>query len=99
MSVEQVAMLGALATLLERIGGWPLGLIMFVVVVGPWIFAGFLVWIFQKRFEAVVEMYKNNVKLLEKDQELACDMKEVVIMNTQAMTRLVDRINGANSMR
>ncbi|RJP59029.1 MAG: hypothetical protein C4549_02780 [Deltaproteobacteria bacterium] len=106
MSIEQVAALTALAGLLERIGSWPLGLIVFVVIVGPWIFAMFLARVYQKRFDAVVEMhkdvvemYKNNVKLLEKDQRLAEDLKDVVIMNTQAITRLVDRINGVYSVR
>ena len=106
MSIEQVAALTALAGLLERIGSWPLGLIIFVVIVGPWVFAMLLARIYQKRFEAVVEMhkdvvemYKNNVKLLEKDQGLAEDLKDIVVMNTQAITRLVDRINGAISVR
>jgi hypothetical protein len=98
MSVEQVAVLTALASLLEKIGGWPLGLIVFVVIVGPWILSVFLAWIQQKRIDVVVEMYKNNVKLLEKDQELSCDLKDIVIMNTTAMTRLVDRINGMRAV-
>ncbi|MFH2011695.1 MAG: hypothetical protein ABIJ37_03170 [Pseudomonadota bacterium] len=100
MSVEHIAVLGALASLLERVGVWPLGLILLLIIIGPWLFAVFLVWTYQKRHEAVVEMhedvvemYKNNVKLLEKDQCLAGDLKDVVIMNTTAMTRLVDSIH------
>lgn len=38
-------------------------------------------------------MYKSNVKLVESHEALATDLKDVVIMNTTAMTRLGDDIN------
>jgi len=38
-------------------------------------------------------MYKSNVKLVDSYEDLAADLKEVVIMNTTAMTRLGDDIN------
>ena len=37
-------------------------------------------------------MYENNVKLVESYEDLAKDLKDVVILNTQAMTRLNDDI-------
>lgn len=39
------------------------------------------------------QMYKSNVKLVESYDRLAGDLKDVVIMNTQVMTKLVDSIN------
>ncbi|MBU0969198.1 MAG: hypothetical protein KKC20_01060 [Proteobacteria bacterium] len=37
-------------------------------------------------------MYENNVELVKAYQVHAGDLKDVIIMNTQAMTKLVDRI-------
>ena len=38
-------------------------------------------------------MYRSNVKLVDSYEDLAKDLKEVVIMNTTAMTHLADDIN------
>lgn len=39
------------------------------------------------------DMYVTNAALVKRYEDLAGDLKEVVILNTQAMTRLVDRIS------
>ena len=39
-------------------------------------------------------MYESNVTLVKDYHSLAKDLKDVVIMNTQAMTGLIDRIKG-----
>ena len=39
------------------------------------------------------DMYVTNAALVKRYEELAGDLKEVVTLNTQAMTRLVDRID------
>ena len=92
MSPDQISAITALANLLSSIGGWPLGVIIFVIIIGPWLFAMYLNSIWSSRFEAVVKMYKDNVSLVEELEEIANDLKDVVIMNTQAMTRLGDNI-------
>lgn len=38
------------------------------------------------------QMYKNNVHLVEGYEDLAKDLKDIVILNTQQMTRLSDDI-------
>ena len=40
------------------------------------------------------QMYKNNVHLVESNEDLAKDLKDVVIMNTQAWQKSLDAING-----
>ena len=40
------------------------------------------------------QMYKNNVHLLERNEELSGDLKDVIIMNTKAMTTLAEKIEG-----
>ena len=42
MSPEQIAMMSAVATLMERIGTWPIGTLIIAVSVTPWVM---LVWI------------------------------------------------------
>lgn len=37
-------------------------------------------------------MYENNVKLVEGYQSVACDLKDLIVMNTTALTRLTDNI-------
>jgi hypothetical protein len=39
------------------------------------------------------DMYLTNASLVKRYEEVAGDLREVVILNTQAMTRLVDRID------
>lgn len=38
------------------------------------------------------KMYENNVELVKNYQNLAGDLKDIIVMNTQAMTTLVDQI-------
>ncbi|MGE4319638.1 MAG: hypothetical protein AB7E96_12140 [Deferribacterales bacterium] len=42
MTPEQVAMISAVATLLERVGTWPIGTLIIAVCVTPW---ALLIWI------------------------------------------------------
>ena len=60
---------------------------------GDWLLAMTLAYSHKKRFESVVRMYENNVDLVKKYEDVASDLREVVIMNTQTITRLVDRID------
>jgi len=73
--------------------GWPFGIIVFIVVIGPWLSAFLLLYLQSRRFENVVKMYESNVSLVEDYSKLAEDLHDVVIMSTQTMTRLVDSIN------
>ena len=38
------------------------------------------------------EMYKNNAELVKNYEGLAGDLRDIIIMNTTAMTKLVERI-------
>ncbi|MFH2012503.1 MAG: hypothetical protein ABIJ37_07395 [Pseudomonadota bacterium] len=93
MSVEQIALLSAIIGLIGKIGTWPLLSIIFILLIGPWIFSSILFLQQGKRLEAAINMYDENVKLVEKDQELAEGFKEIVMMNTRAMQKMIDSIN------
>jgi len=68
-------------------------------VAGPWGIVFFVWWQGQKenkkwedRFEAVKRMYENNVELVKRYDKLANEQQDVIIMNTQAMTKVADAI-------
>jgi len=45
-----------------------------------------------KRFEIVVRNYENNILLVESYQKLANDLAGIIHLNTQMMTKLVEKI-------
>ncbi len=92
MTSAQLTGLAALIKAIGTISSWPFHLVLFSVIVGPWIAAFVLMSIQTKRFESVVKMYENNVMLVENYEKLATDLHDVVIMNTQIMQRLADDI-------
>lgn len=92
MAPDQISAIALLIDVFGIVGRWPFGMIIFLIVIGPWVSAFLLVYLQSRRFEKVVTMYKNNFKLVEDYAHLATDLHDVVIMNTQAMTRLVDSI-------
>ncbi|WP_321495617.1 hypothetical protein [uncultured Desulfobacter sp.] len=49
--------------------------------------------LYSKDMQELRDMYTTNASLVKRYVELAGDLKEVVTLNTQAMTRLVDRID------
>jgi len=94
MGPEEISVAMALVSLLREMSRWEFGVLFFILVIGPWVLALVIAYINKKRFESVVTMYEKNVKLVENYSTLARDLKEIIIMNTQAMTRLCDRIKG-----
>lgn len=90
MTPDQLATLKLVAETLQKVGTWPLGLVLLVIEFGPWalIFVAFY-WQ-DKRFSKVVEMYENNVNLVVSFEEIAKSFKDVVIFNTQVMTQVKD---------
>ena len=47
----------------------------------------------EKRFETVVTNYENNVLLVEGYQKLANDLAGIIHLNTQMMTKLVEKVD------
>src|SRR5512139_3213370 len=93
MSAEQIELLTALIALMKMMSGWPAGVLLLAVVIGPWVMAIVLSTAQSKRFEAVVGMYENNVKLVQDYDSVARDLKEVVVVNCQAMQKVCDKVD------
>lgn len=81
-----------LAGLFEIFGSF--GIVGLIVVL--WWFDQKKIWRVLERYKADMQeqrnMYASNVKLVESYQGLAQDLKDVVIMNTQAMQRINDSV-------
>lgn len=92
MAPEQISIITTLLNVFKFLSSWPFALLLFVLVIGPWVLSLLLAGVQNKRFEAVVKMYESNVKLVEAYQQTAGDLRKIVIMNTQVVTRLCDDI-------
>ena len=88
MTPDQIAALTALLGILERIAHWPLGMLLLIVVIGPWLLAVFLAVQYRNGLNEIRQMYKNNVHLVEGYERLCGDLKDVVILNAQSVANL-----------
>jgi hypothetical protein len=93
MSPIDISAIASFVQIISSISAWPLGLVLFFVILCPWLAAFFLVYLQGRRFERVVRMYESNIILVKDYNSLADDLHDVVVMNTQAMTRLIDSIS------
>lgn len=91
------------ALLIKAMDGSQFGLLLLAMVVPP---ALIIIALFllreeirrreiadAKRFEEVVQMYKNNVLLVEKSDKTADGLQTVIHLSTQAITKLIEKIN------
>ena len=99
MHAGEISALAALLGLLERFGPWPAAGLILTVIVGPWVMAFLLARGQERCFEAVAEMYRANAGLVGNYEKLCQiqdrregDLRSLIMMNTQAMTRLTDAL-------
>ena len=103
MTPDQIGALTAIINILDKVSGWPFGLILFLVIVGPWIAAILLAGFYQRtmdkaikmfsgRHESVVRMYESNVELVKRQEKISEDLSGIITYNTQVMTQLVEAI-------
>jgi len=92
MSPDQIVALTSLLSIMDKMAGWPFGLLFFVIIIGPWLLSVMLAWSYRKRFDAVVVMYENNAMLVKNYENMARDLKDVIMLNIQVNTELVQAI-------
>ena len=93
MTPEQIAALTAISTIISKVGTWPIGSIIAAVVLGPWIFMVFISRGMEKRHEGVIKMYEDNVKLVVNYEKVAKGLQDIIVLSTQTMTQVKDRID------
>lgn len=97
MTPQDVAALSALVALFEKIGTWPLISILLLIVIGPWFAVFILNRAQEKRHAEVVQMYKDNVQLVEAYEHVQkrSDKRgevliDIVRLNTEAQGNLLN---------
>lgn len=88
MTPDQIAAIQSIASIISQIGTWPIGTVIGAVIFGPWIIVLLVSRSQDKRFEAVVEMYKNNIKLVENYETMASQQADMIRLSTAATTEL-----------
>ena len=92
MTPEQISIITSVATIVDKMGSWPFGAILAFATLGPWLILFFVARGQERRFEAVRQMYENNVKLVEGFEKLSNEQQDLIILNTQAMTEVKNLI-------
>lgn len=93
MTPETAHTLGAIVTIIDKLGALPIGTLLIIIIFGPWIFSFIMERAQEKRFEAMKDMYKSNVKLVESFDKLAGVLNDVVTLNTAKWSEATDKIN------
>lgn len=88
MTPQDVALLTALAALVKQVGTWPALTVLLFVVIGPWIGMFLLNRIHESRHRAVVKMYEDNVILVKNYETTTGDLKDILVLSTQTMTKV-----------
>ena len=93
MTPEALHALSAVSTLIERMGTWPIGTIVFAAIIGPWVFSYIISRQNEKRFEEVRQMYENNAKLSESFDRLTRMQQDIISLNTAKWSEAIDKID------
>ena len=89
MTPEQISAVTALANIVGQIGTWPIGTILLIVCLGPWVGLGIFTRMIEKRFGQALTMYEENVKLVKNYERLAQQQADTIRLNTAAITELI----------
>lgn len=93
MTPDALHTISAVSTLLERIGTWPVGTILLAVMFGPWALTIVVNRMQERRFDAMKQMYEDNVKLVHSHEKIATALHETVMLNTAKWSEAIDKIN------
>ena len=93
MTPDQIAALTAVSAIIAKIGTWPIGSVIAAIVLGPWAMMGIIARGMEKRHEAALLMYTENVKLVVSFEKLAESLQSIIVLSTQTMTGVKDRID------
>jgi len=90
---DQIAALTAIAAIMSKVGTWPIGSIIAAIAFGPWIAMGLISRSMEKRHAAALRMYEENVKLVICYEKVAEGLQDIIVLSTQTMTQVKDRID------
>lgn len=100
MNPEQIALLTAICQVIDKIGTWPLGVIIALTLGGPWIVSLCLNRMQERRFYAMKEMYERNVELVKQYEKNTQALEktthallEMISLNTAKWAEAIEKID------
>ncbi len=93
MAPDALHTLTAICSVLEKVGTWPIGTVLLIVLIGPWVFAMIVSRAEERRVEALKQMYESNVELVKDYHKLAEDLTETVRLNTAQWSSALGKID------
>lgn len=88
MNPDQIAVLTAVASIVSKIGTWPIGSIIAAVVLCPWFSLLFISRAMERRMDAALKMYENNVGLVKNYEKIADEQADTIRLSIAATTEL-----------
>lgn len=101
MSPQEISALLTLLSVLEQLGSWPFGIVIFVIVIGPWLLQ-FTLWrldsrryqqqerLSQERIQAILEQYRKDVSEIKRLYE----SNSRLVTNTNEAFKRLEKIYG-----
>lgn len=74
MTPEQVSALSAVATIISKVGAWPIGSVVALIVLGPWIFQVYISRAQEARAEAERDLYRDKFDQVTEQQKQRFDL-------------------------
>lgn len=88
MSPEQISALTAIAAIVSKVGTWPIGSIVFAIVIGPWMMLYFFTRSMAKQLAAAIQMYENSNKLVARYDKMSSEHVDTIRLSTAATVEL-----------
>jgi hypothetical protein len=103
-TASALSIMSSLIAIFSTVGIWPVVLVVVLIIMGPWIFSFIMSWLqdrrlgemnreYERRFEAVREMYVTNAALVKRYDKLASEQNETISLNSAKLQEAIDGIN------
>jgi ABC-type glucose/galactose transport system permease subunit len=86
MGAEQIAVVNAVATILERMGSLPIASLVIIWFIAPWIAMLVITYIQNRRFETVVKMYEDNAGLVRAYEDCCHGYRELATFTIEKVS-------------
>ncbi len=86
MGTDQIAIINAVATILDRLGDMPVISLLIIWFIAPWLMLLLVTYVQNRRFEAVVRMYEDNVGLVKAYQDCCSGYRELATFTIEKVS-------------
>lgn len=93
MTPEQIAILNAVAMILGKVSSWPVGSIVAIMIVGPWVFTFFISWQQERKYMAIMMESRKQFEAVMVKQEKRFESVVRMYENNVELVRNYERIS------